>query len=105
ENPNVLSNAGLVVLMPSGILLVALAVAIAGAIVVSGAMTVFLGLKLIVTVVLGVLPGRARGGFFQTLADLVVALGSLVLATVFLGVFMHVLQKIFEAKSDKPAYA
>lgn len=105
DNPNVLSNAGLMVLMPSGILLVALAVAIAGAIVVSGAMTVFLGLKLIVTVVLGVLPGRARAGLFQTLADLLIALGSLVLATVFLGVFMHVLQMIFEAKADKPAYA
>lgn len=79
-----------------------LAVVLAGSIILAGVSAIFQGLKAIITLITGLLPGGGRGSFFMTLADALMSLLVLVFSTVFLALFLSVIQALFRDSDNPP---
>lgn len=87
------------VFQPAGMLVLALAVVLAGSVVAAGAWALFQSVKAIWALVQGILPGGARGSLLVTVAGIVEALAAVVIANIFLAVFLLVLQALFGQSS------
>src|SRR5664279_2578183 len=103
KNPTVAMTMSSVVFMPAAILVLFLGILIGGAVILAGCNAVFQALKSIVTMVFGLLPGGGRGSLMVTVADFLVSLGIVVYSTVFLAVFLQVLQAAFASNPTMPA--
>jgi hypothetical protein len=97
ENPNAGMAMSAGVLYPAAFIVLLFAIILAGTVLVASVQALYRGVKLIVDLVLGLLPGSARGGLWMSVADLVMALVTVVFATVFLTGYLLLIQAVFAA--------
>lgn len=88
------------VITPSALFVLLFAIILAGAVFLAALYALYHSLKAIITLVTGLLPGVARGALWQTIADLTMALVTLVFSIVFLTAYLLLIQGIFT--STKP---
>lgn len=94
-NPAAGMATGAVLFAPAALVILALAVVIAGTVLLAGANVLWQGLKAIVHLILGLLPGGFRGSLLLTITEALMSLILLGFSTVFLAVFMMVVQALF----------
>lgn len=99
ENPSVGQVMSLVVLAPATLLILIFAMLLGGSVLLAAVYALYQGLKAIVTLVTGLLPGAARGALWATAADLIIALVTLVFSVVFLAGYLLIIQDTFAASS------
>ncbi|WP_139306965.1 hypothetical protein [Modestobacter sp. DSM 44400] len=102
-NPGLGQATSAVILSPAALFVMVFAIVLAGAVMLAAAYALYQALRLIVTVILAILPGSARGALFQTVADLAMALVTLVFAVVFLSSYLIFIQGLFASSSDGSA--
>lgn len=90
---------GALVFMPASLVILLLAVMLAGSVIAAAIYALFQSLKAIVTLVTGVLPGGLRGSLFRTIAETVMSMVIIGFTAVFLGVFLQVIQELFRTGS------
>lgn len=95
ENPNAGMAMSAGVLYPAAFIVLLFAIILAGAVLVAALNALYRGLKLIVDLVLALLPGAARGGLWMSIAELVMALITVVFACVFLTGYLLLIQAVF----------
>lgn len=83
------------IFMPAGYLVVTLLMLVAGSVVAAGAWAVYQSLKGIWALLQGTLPGSSRGMLFSTVGGIIEALVTIIVANIFLGITMLVLQAVF----------
>lgn len=102
DNPSASMATGALVFMPAAWVILLLGVVIAGSVLLAGVNVLWQSLKLVVNLVAGLLPGGTRGSLLLTLSEAVMSLLLLAFTTVFLAVFMEVVQVLFrEAKGSQ----
>ena len=74
---------------------------LAGSVIAAGCNAMFQGLKAIITLVTGLLPGNGRGSLMLTAAETVIALAIILFTGVFLGIFLQVVQALFRSGSGE----
>ncbi|WP_147375566.1 hypothetical protein [Jiangella rhizosphaerae] len=100
DNPGAGQLRDVIILFATGLLILLLVVAIALSVILAALLALYQGLKAIVSLVVGVLPGRSRGFLWRNLADLVMALGLVAFASIFAAAFMVGLQAVFAATEE-----
>lgn len=101
DQPTASMAIGLVIFMPAAFIILAMTILLAGSVIAAGCYAMVAALRLIVSLVTGLLPGGARGGLFRAVADTVISLLIIMFTTVFLGVFLLVIQAMFAAGSGQ----
>lgn len=105
-NPSASMATGAFLFAPAAIVILLLAIAIAGSVLAAGANVLWQGLKAIVHLVLGLLPGEFRGSLLLTVSEAIMSLILLGFSTIFLSVFLMVVQALFaDATGDAVARA
>lgn len=95
DNPNSAMTMSAGVLFPAAFIVLVFAMLLAGAVLLASVQALYRGLKLILDLVLGLLPGSARGGLWMSIADLVMALVTVVFSVVFLTAYLLLIQAVF----------
>lgn len=90
---------GSLVFMPASFVILLLTIVLAGSVIAAACYAMFQSLKAIVTMVTGLLPGGGRGSLLLTFAEAAISLLIILFTTVFLGVFMLVIQALFKGGS------
>ena len=102
DNPSASMATGALVFVPAAWVILLLGIVVAGSVLLAGVNVLWQSLKLIVNLVAGLLPGGTRGSLLLTLSEAVMSLLLLAFTTVFLAVFMELVQVLFrEAKGDQ----
>lgn len=101
DQPTASMAIGSVIFMPAAFIILAMTILLAGSVIAAGCYAMVAALRLIVTLVTGLLPGGARGGLFRAVADTAISLLIIMFTTVFLGVFLLVIQAMFAAGSGQ----
>lgn len=91
EHPGVVVAATAIMLIPTGLIIMAVSAVLGGAILVAALTCLYLAIKLAVTVFVGILPGGGRLALADTISELFVSLGVLVFSLVFLTITMRIL--------------
>jgi len=99
-NPGMGQAVSALILSPAASFVMIFALVLAGAVMLAAAYALFQALRLIITVILAILPGSARGALFQTVADLTMALVTLVFAVVFCSSYLIFIQGVFDTSSS-----
>jgi len=94
-NPNAGMAMSAFVLTPAALLVLGFALLLCGALLMAAARVLYESLKLVVTLVTGVLPGSGRGSLWQGIGNLVMALATMTFTIVFLTGYLLVLQAVF----------
>lgn len=94
-NPNAGMAMSAFVLTPAALLVLGFALLLCGALLMAAARVLYESLKLVVTLVTGVLPGNGRGSLWQGIGNLVMALATMTFTIVFLTGYLLVLQAVF----------
>ena len=94
---------GAVILVPAALAILAVAAVLAGSVIAAGISAMYASVKAVVTLVTGLLPGGARTSFFLTATSALVSLAILGLTTIFLSVFLLVIQALF-ASTGQPGH-
>lgn len=102
-NPSPSMLGTVVFLYPAVLIIMVLALAIGGGVLMAGIRACYQAAKASVTVVVGILPGAARRPFLGTIADLLVALGVFVFSHVFLAIFLQAIQLILTSEGPMSA--
>lgn len=97
ENPNAAMVMSLTVLLPAGLLVVLFTAVLCGVVLVAGINALYQALKMIVTLVTGLLPGIGRGSLWMTIAHLGIALVTIVFSVVFLAGYLLLVKAVFSA--------
>lgn len=100
-SPNASMALGSLLFLPAGLVVLGLAVVVAGSVVVAGCWAMYQSLKAVVVLVTGILPGGMRGSLMLTVAETTMSLLILVFTSVFLGVFLLVIQSVFANSADQ----
>ena len=100
-NPGMGQAVSALILSPAASFVMIFALMLAGAVMLAAAYALYQALRLIVTVILAILPGSARGALFQTVADLAMALVTLVFAVVFCSSYLIFIQGVFDTSSSR----
>lgn len=90
-------------LYPAVFIVLSLALAIGGAVLMAGLNLAWLSIKATVTTIAGVLPGAARRPLIGTIADVAIALGTFVFSFVFLAIFLKAVQLVLGGSGDMSA--
>lgn len=99
ENPSAGMALGSVMFFPAGFVVLALGVVLAGSVVAAGCWAMYQAVKSIITLLMGLLPGGGRGSLLLTVTETMISLLIMVFTSIFLGVFLLVIQALF-ASSD-----
>ncbi len=100
-NPSASMALGSVVFFPAAFVILAMCMLLGGSVIAAAVWAMFQSLKAIVTFVTGLLPGGGRGSLMLTAAETVVALLIIVFTSVFLSVFLLVIQALFAASKGE----
>ena len=92
---------GSIVFGPAAFVILALCMILGGSVIAAAVWAMFQSLKAIVTFVTGLLPGGGRGSLMLTAAETIVALLLIVFTSVFLSVFLLVIQALFTASKGE----
>lgn len=98
-NPSSSMAIGALVFMPASFVILLMGLMFAGSVIAAALWAMFQSLKAIVTMVTGLLPGGGRGSLMLTVAETIVALLLIVFTTVFLSVFLLIVQAMFAGGS------
>lgn len=95
------------VLTPAALLVLGFALLLCGSLFMAAARVLFESLKLVVTLITGILPGAGRGSLWQGVGNLVMALATMTFTIVFLSGYLLVLQAVFgnSGKGGTPVMA
>ena len=96
-NPSHSMALGSMVFIPAAFVILFMALVLAGSVIAAAIWAMFLGVKAIVALVMGLLPGGGRGSLMLTASETIVALGIVIFTSVFLSVFLLVIQALFAA--------
>ncbi|MGB8384659.1 MAG: integral membrane sensor protein, partial [Dermatophilaceae bacterium] len=96
-SPSASMALGSLLFMPASVVILLLAIVLSGSVIAAGCSAMYQGLKAIVTLVTGLLPGGGRGSLLLTAAEAVMALVIILFTTVFLGIFLQVIQAVFKS--------
>ena len=99
--PSASMGLGSLLFLPASVVVLLLAIVLAGSVIAAGCNALFQGLKAIITLVTGLLPGGGRGSLMLTAAETVIALAIIVFTGVFLGIFLQVVQALFTSGSGE----
>lgn len=91
---------GSVVFMPASFIILLLTIVLAGSVIAAACYAMFQALKVILTLVTGLLPGGNRGSLLLTFAEAAISLLIILFTTVFLGVFLLVIQAMFKSGAE-----
>lgn len=100
NNPSAETIAPVFVFLPGGIAIMVLSMMVAGAVLVAGGNAIFQSIKLVLALLAGLLPGKARGPVWATFADTLVALALVVGCTAFLGGFIVMVRAVFDSGAE-----
>ena len=90
------------IFQPSGFIILLLAVLLGGSVLAASVWAMYQSVHAIWALVSGLLPGGSRGSILQVIAEVFVSLVIIVFTSVYLGVFLLVVQAMFKG-SDNPA--
>jgi hypothetical protein len=90
---------GSMIFMPASLVILLLAAVLGGSVIAAACYALFQSLKMILALVTALLPGEARGSLFVTVAETAISLLIIIFTTVFLGVFLLVIQEMFKASA------
>lgn len=99
ENPSSGQALSAIILSPAALLVMGFATLLAGTVFLAALLALYQGLRAIVTLVTGLLPGSARGALWMTAADLTMALVTLMFAITFLSGYLLLIADAFTARS------
>ena len=100
-NPSASMALGSIVFFPAAFVILAMCMLLGGSVIAAAVWAMFQSLKAIVTFVTGLLPGGGRGSLMLTAAETIVALLLIVFTSVFLSVFLLVIQALFAASKGE----
>lgn len=103
-NPGVGMTTSAFLLAPAGWMVIGMGALLAGSMVASVVWALYLAVKLIVQLIMGILPGSSRGGLFLTVAEAIMSLCVIIFTNVFLAGYEMVIQNLF-ATIDNPGEA
>lgn len=95
DNPDPAQVMAIIVLFPAGVLILLLTFAVTLSLWIAVLLALAQGLKAIISLVVGVLPGRGRGMLLRNIADLVIALALVAFASIFMAGFMTFIRAVF----------
>lgn len=98
-HPNAAMAVGSVLFMPAAFVVLVLAMILGGAVITAAVRAMYQSVKSIVTFVTGLLPGGGRGSLMLTVAETLIALVIIVFASVFMSIFLLVIQALFSSES------
>lgn len=101
DNPDAYMWLTVLFIGPAALIFTILAIVLAGALISSGIAAMFQGLKAVVTLITGLLPGGAKRSFLMTFAEALMYLVVMIFTTVFLALFLGIIQTLFR-KSTNP---
>jgi len=90
---------GSMIFMPASLVILLLAAVLGGSVIAAACYALFQSLKMILALVTALLPGEARGSLFVTVAEAAISLLIIIFTTVFLSVFLLVIQEMFKASA------
>ena len=99
--PTASMGLGSLLFMPASVVVLLLTIVLAGSVIAAGCNAMFQGLKAIVTLITGLLPGGGRGSLMLTAAETVIAMAIILFTGVFLGIFLQVVQALFTSGSGE----
>lgn len=99
ENPGSGQALSAIILSPAAALVIGFATVLAGTVFLASLLALYQALKAIVTLVSGLLPGSARGALWMTIADLMMALVTLVFAIIFLSGYLLLIADVFTSRA------
>lgn len=97
DQPSSSMAIGSVVFMPAGFVVLLMALILAGSVIAAGCFALYQALKAIVSLVTGLLPGGSRGSLMLTFAEALISLVIILFTSVFLGIFLEVIQAMFRS--------
>ncbi|MDN5798115.1 MAG: integral membrane sensor protein [Intrasporangium sp.] len=92
---------GSIVFMPASFIILLLTIVLAGSVIAAACYAMFQSLKAILTLVTGLLPGGGKGSLLLTFAEAAISLLIILFTTVFLGVFLLVIQAMFKSGANE----
>ena len=98
-NPSVSMAVSAFVFAPAAFIILAMAVVLAGSVLAAGCTVLYQGVKAIIALVIGLLPGGGRQSLMLTVAEVLMNLLILLITSIFLSVFLLVVQALFESGS------
>lgn len=90
---------GAVVVMPAAFVVLLLGLVLGGSVITAGVRAMYQAAKSIVTLVTGLLPGGGRGSLMLGAAETIVSLLIIVFASIFLSIFLMVIQSLFASEA------
>lgn len=90
---------GSLVFMPASFVILLMSLILAGSVIAAGCYAIYQSVKAIVSLVTGLLPGGSRGSLMLTFAEAAVSLLIILFTSVFLGIFLQVIQAMFRSGS------
>lgn len=96
-NPSASMAIGSLMVTPAACVIFIMALVLAGSVIAAAVWAMFQSVKAIITLITGLLPGGARGSLMLTAAEVLVSLAMIVITSVFLSVFLLVIQAMFGA--------
>lgn len=103
NDPTAAMALGSIMFSPASFVILGLAGVLAGSVVAAGCWAMYQSVKAIVTLILGLLPGGGRGSFLLTVTETLVSLLIVLFTSVFLGVFLLVIQAMFASPEGELA--
>lgn len=100
SNPSSEAMVPVWVFVPGAAAIMVLSMMVAGAVLLAGANAIFQSIKLVLTLLTGLLPGKARGPVWATFANTLVALALVVGCSAFLGGFIVMVRAIFDRGAE-----
>ena len=103
-NPSASMAIGAFMFMPAAFVVLLFGGALGGAVIAAGVGAMYQSMKAIVTLITGLLPGGGRGSLMLTVAEVINSMLVIVFASVFMSVFLLVIESLFtnEAGSSVP---
>lgn len=97
DQPTASMALGSVVFMPASFVILLMSLILAGSVIAAGCYAIYQAVKAIVSLVTGLLPGGSRGSLMLTFAEAAISLVIILFTSVFLGVFLQVIQAMFKS--------
>lgn len=95
STPTAAMALGAIMFSPAAFVVLGLALVLAGSVVAAGCWAMYQALRAIITLIMGLLPGGGRGSLLLTITETLVSLLIIVFTSVFLGIFLLVIQALF----------
>ncbi len=99
DQPTASMALGSLVFMPASLVILLMSMILAGSVITAGCYAIYQSVKAIVSLVTGLLPGGSRGSLMLTFAEAAISLVIILFTSVFLGIFLQVIQAMFKSGS------